>query len=98
VNILQWLTELSECQTDPERIDFDSIVQATWELRERIDNRTVEGLELDSMAELLEGIADELDGFLDSGLFYHIHEALQKARDLVDLRDLLEQQAGESLA
>jgi hypothetical protein len=53
---------------------------------------------LDSMAELLSGIADELDNFLDSGLFYHVQEAIQRVRDMIDLRDLLEQQSGESLA
>ena len=97
MNVLEWLRELAECQDQPELIDFDGAEEALAELRQRSEEIfqefSPEGepdpdtATLLEMASLLGSVADCLEEFLDSGLFYKLKEGMEQANELLALRD-----------
>jgi hypothetical protein len=98
VNLLDWLQQIAACQDNPDAINFEGAEDALDELRERAaecwaacdeDDESQQTNLLREMAATMEQIADQLDSFLETELFYHLQEALENCRTLFQLRDLI---------
>jgi hypothetical protein len=87
MNLLGWIRQLLDCELEPERLDFEGLEEALLELRGRLDS------DLEEMADLLAGVCDDLDRFLDSEDFDHLRAAAEKAQELVDMQAQLRYEA-----
>jgi hypothetical protein len=93
--------DLAACEQDPTQLDLDGIENALEELRLRANKYRESYAEpgtassedargwLLSMADLVDGIADDVDLFMEEWLFSYIGDSLVKARELSYLRDTL---------
>lgn len=93
-NLAVWLSDLLEYRDTPEFLDFDGLEDALDELRERAHSERVNLEQLQEieppsphlwdMLGQLEQIAQELDLFLETELFYHLECAQQIAKNLLE--------------
>jgi hypothetical protein len=99
VNLLDWLQQIADCRDNPDAINFDGAEEALEELRQRAADCWAECDEEDDspqtnllreMAATMERIAEQLDAFLETELFYHLQDALEDCRALFQLRDMVE--------
>jgi hypothetical protein len=101
LNLSVWLSDLLECRDNPDRLDFDGLEDALDELRERAHceraqlEHQSQNQELDphlwDMLSQLELVAEELDLFLETELFYHLECALQASKSMLEQKELLVQ-------
>ena len=105
VNLMDWLVQIAGCQNDPDAINFDGAEDALAELRERADEcfeycesaeQTPETAMLLEMGETMDRIADLLDEFLETELFYHLQEAIDQCANLMVLREQIAASEGTS--
>lgn len=96
LNLMDWLVQIAGCQNDPDAINFDGAEDALLELRDRAQEcfeyceeseETPETAMLFEMGQTMERIADRLDEFLETELFYHLEEAIADCANLMTLRD-----------
>ncbi len=95
MDILAWIRQLLDCEGEPERLDFDGLEEALLELRGRLEahDDDHQGTELTEMTDLLAGVCEDLDRFLDSEDFGHLRAAAEKAQELVDIQANLRYEA-----
>lgn len=102
---MDWLVQIAGCQNDPDAINFDGAEDALLELRERADEcfeyceSAEEGPQtamLFEMGETMDRIADLLDEFLETELFYHLQEAIELCSNLMVLREQIAAAEGTS--
>ena len=105
VNLMDWLIQIAGCQNDPDAINFDGAEDAVIELRDRADEcfeycqsaeQTPEIAMLIEMGETMDRIADLLDSFLETELFYHLQEAIDCCANLMVLREQITASEGTS--
>lgn len=95
------MLDLAACQDDRERIDVEAIEDALLDLRQRSAEAYDEygepgevpdeerGALLD-LADLLHSVTEELDQFLETGLFFHVQQALEAVEAMQQTRDALQ--------
>ena len=94
MNILEWIRRLLECEGQPEQVDFEGLEEALLELRQRLELRGHDAEpNLADMGDLLAGLCDDLDDFLDSEDFAHLRSAAEKAQEMVDIQASLQYEA-----
>lgn len=101
-NVYEWLRDIADCRNSPERVDLNGVELGLNELFERSQSVRTEIEQLDpeqlpgasqglyEMLDLLDRIVVALDGFMEDGLFFHLDDGLLAAKDLVSLRDHIE--------
>lgn len=98
-NLAVWFSDLLSYRDAPDLLDFDQLEDALDELLDRVEEERLqlESLEQESpvsphlweMLGHLEQIADELDLFLETELFFHLERAQQLSGELLEQKRFL---------
>ena len=103
MNILDWLCQIIACEHEPDALNLDALEDALTILEARADENLAEYQQVQDdvdevsqatlleMAQILSELCGDLDAFLETLEFSHVRLAIQKAQDLVDMREGLKQ-------